>query len=724
MLSWLQFMGGWLLTVAALWLIGFLLSIQKHYRTLCRITEPFLTRFRTRCRKIHFERWAMFFLASSLVLVVLLTVFVPYTPPPNASQDVDTGIFEGLRLAYSVFEGDSADFREHISNGSIPAFLRTSLGFFAGALAIIIPISALATAITLLWNALPHHVPIFSQIWYVFSELEANSVRMARSIHQQRQEQQARGEEPDTCVFIFLRTRRNKADEKLLKDLQELNYHLYPLDEARFLHWKQRRKRELRFFFLSENTDENFERMNDFLEVIPQKDLFLPDPHAPADTFRQELYLLSETESAPMLIGHLRDILYEEIPVGEPNTNGIPEAKKEKVKLDVFRSTELVLLDRFRATSYDLLKERPLHGHVVDDKLNILVLGFGKIGREFFRAASHMGVIHNCTTSFTLCDIEIKDKLDRFRSQCPELENSVNFSYKKLDAETDQLEKLVGSTDYHYIVVALGDDERNIRVASRLKRFYRLLHWKRATRQSTCNQPQICVNIEDAIKHAYTEDLWTSKLSWDRSLHVFGGLDQVFTCKVLMPRDLWKAAHWLHRELSRPATPADAPPPAEADHWGEYERRSSIACAAHAACYAAKVGTPYLEKLARWDEVDYQSFIDTEHRRWMAYVRSEGMRKVSKKVVDEYFGPLKNRHADIQGKLTPCLVDTKDELQDLWNHLKGKERFDSTKRPFRQRDELLILNAKAIADGIETGHLPEKAICQRPIPAGQAQHTP
>jgi hypothetical protein len=40
------------------------------------------------------------------------------------------------------------------------------------------------TAAILLWNRLPHHVPIFSRNWYIFSELNPNSIRMAKSINE------------------------------------------------------------------------------------------------------------------------------------------------------------------------------------------------------------------------------------------------------------------------------------------------------------------------------------------------------------------------------------------------------------------------------------------------------------------------------------------------------------------------------------------------------------
>ena len=618
------------------------------------------------------ERISVLSLSLSLILVLVLRCYAEFR------CDSWDWLFIGIQTVFDVLEGDSCGFRTALS----------ALPVIPELLSCAVPALAVFTAARLLWHYLPHHVPWFKKEWYLFSELDANSVRMAKNL----------AREDRLC--IFLRTPRNKADTALLKELGDIHFFLYPGDEARLLLWPWRRGHILRFFFLSENTDENFQRMQDFLLTAGKKRLFKPRSIAlPDGQSQQELYLLSETESAPMLIDHLRGLLKNS---------------------DCLQHTELRLLDRFRATSYDLLQNVPLHEHIHDGKLHVLILGFGKIGREFFRAASHMGVIHGCKTEFTLCDLSIKQKLNAFLCQCPELRCSVTFRSMELDAETNQLDQLIRGRQFNYILVALGDDERNIRVTSRLKGHYRRLHWaceaqnKKRPQTASEVQPQICVNIEDSIKHSYTGCLWKAKFTGDKSLHIFGGLDQVFTQEVLMPQNLWKAAHWLHMELNR-----NSDGTLSTSGWGEYERRSSIACAAHAAYHTASVGPNYLEILSQWKNAQqedgrsgYDNLIDTEHRRWMAYVRSEGLRKAGLSLVDVYYDPKHGRHVDILGKLTPCLEDSADKLQAIWDQLSQDHESYTGKYSFRQRDELLILNSQIITDGIETGDFPDRAITE------------
>lgn len=622
------------------------------------------------------ERVILILLAACMVFVLSLSWWGAYLNP----NPEDFWLFSGIQAAFDILGGDSEVFR---TNAPFVPIVQ-SVPALPLILSCAVPLLTVAATLGLLWNYLPHHVPWGSKVWYLFSALDVNSVRLAKSLSD------------DRSLCIFLRTQRGETDPDLLAELQKINYFLYPQDESRFLLYPWRRKHRMRFFFLSDNSDENFSRMRSFLENVKQEQLFAPGRKPSNEEFGQELYLLAETESASMLIEYLRDMMCE---------NG--------QRLPVFASTELRLLDRYRSISCDLLRKQPLHRFISDGKLHVLVLGFGRVGQAFFRAACSQGMIYHCATEFTLCDQQIDSKLRVFLSQCPGLKNYVSIYSHKLDADTEQLEELAQGTDYHYIVVALGDDERDIRVASRLKQFYRTRHWEVLSRNEshTDTSPQICVHMEDAIKQDYTRKLWQTEKDWDHPLFVFGGPEYTFSREVLMPEKLWDAARWIHRQLNDMT--ANGPM-----QWSEYERRSSMACAAHAEYHVASICTGdsdeiYAEWLSGCTAEEQEELIDSEHRRWMVYVCSEGMRKADVSLVDAYFDEIGGRHVDTLGKLTPCLVKTKDELNDIWEHLKTNypEKYQG-KTPFRQRDTFLVKNAYIIAKGIETGEFPERAVIE------------
>lgn len=669
--------------LAVLLIVSALILYRKQQinRKVCSFMYRPMMWIRKKIRSVNWEKASLLVLSGSLFLVMSLTLAGIWGKAAIPEEGIDRGIFEALRVAFAVFEGDSADFRDHAS------FLPSCV---TGILAVLVPLSAIATAATLVWNYLPHHVPWFSHVWYIFSELDSNSIRLAKDICRKMEKS------GDTGVFIFMRTPRGKQEQDVLDELKDLNYFFYPKNEQQFFRWGWRGARILRLFFLTENTDENFNRMEDFLAAANQHELLRPRKLSfPDGQFQHEFYLLSETESAPMLIDHLRD--------------GLTRAKHRQV----FANTELRLLDRFRAVSYDLLREKPLWNYTKQNRLNILVLGFGRIGREFFRAACSAGILPGCTTEFTLCDQHICAKLNAFMTHCSELRQSVSFQPRKLDADSDALERLVQDGNYHYVVVALGDDERNIRVASRLRRYYRRCYWK----DRAANQPLICVNIEDSVKRHYTQALWKTDKTCADPLYVFGGLDQAFSKDVLMPEGLWAAARWVHRKLNQ--LPTDV-----THRWKEYERRSSVACAAHAQCYIAHIcksalSTDGSDMIARYDaelaklpETALSGIIDMEHRRWMAYVRSEGMQRADEKMVRDYFEDL-GTHVDTLGRLTPCLTDgeTMEDIQKLVDELREKYPPNGaghiSPRPFRQRDAFIVKNAAEIHQIIARNQSPD-----------------
>jgi len=70
--------------------------------------------------------------------------------------------------------------------------------------------------------------------------------------------------------------------------------------------------------------------------------------------------------------------------------------------------------------------------------------------------------------------------------------------------------------------------------------------------------------------------------------------------------------------------------------WNEYERRSSIACAVRALYLFNTVcdSDPAHEYSVPNNKELLNMHADVEHRRWMAYVRSEGLSKAGVELMD------------------------------------------------------------------------------------------
>lgn len=570
-------------------------------------------------------------------------------------------IFSSIETAFDVLSGNSEEFRGLGRDSILFCHLTIPLSFLT-------PIVAAGTIIQFLIQHRPRMM-WFGKEYFVFSVLNQHSVALAKSL-MKAHEQHTR------CVF--LRTSVDRADADAVSELRGMKCFLFNGTEADLL--KQRRilrKKELRFFFVSDRTEENFSSAEAFIDAVKNDALFPAQEKHPFnnEVFRQELYILAETESSPLLIDNLR--------------NKMMESGKRHA---VFQNAELRLLDRYRSIVYGLLDRKPIHSNIgADEEATVMILGMGHIGTEFLRAAASLAVYPDKKCHFILCDKNIFENKQAIEQKYPELLSNLDIYTDANDIERTQITQLLDNhlkrAEISYIVVALGDDERNIHAALALMRYYRRKKWN----QESCKVPVICVNLEDNLKSKYFETLLQNEQTQEFQFVVFGSDEETFSEKNLLPRNVWKAAREIHSKLSPPTF----------DVWTEYERRSSIACVYHAGCYLPSDGTDY----GKYVEQNHEKLIQTEHNRWMQYVRSEGMQKATLAEVETYFGKL-GRHVDIIGQLSPCLVDA-SELDDLHQKLK---KYDSNLSSFRKKDKTVIDQAKALQEIIKTGKVPDELI--------------
>ena len=546
-----------------------------------------------------------------------------------------------IKIVFQVLQGDNEAFLALVPEDC-------ALLGLVQVMSILTPVMTAGTVFVLLFRRFPW--PVLPP-WkcHIFSALDNHAMMLAKSLDQK-----------EKARFIFLRTRREDLSADTLMELQTLWSCCYPYGEIQLFrrHWSLL-LRPLSMYFLTENSEENFDRMEEFLKQA-KRHRFL---------FRwinkreyRELYLLSETASAPMLIDYLRDAY------------PLP-------------GTELRLLDRYRAASLHLMKTAPLYEARRDSPVRVLMLGMGQVGRSLYRTMASMGVIGKHQPEFHLCDQNINKILSNLKQQYPELETNLKPQSHKLDAEGSEMDNLLADNTFDYIVVALGDDERNLRVASALYRYYRKQYWI----DTQTHLPRICVNLEDEIKARSTGCIYPSDNlnPWEPGFTVFGTDQEVFSAEVLLPRGLWLAARKLHQLLN------DQEP---APNWCEYERRSSIAAVAHGAAHIASVLPQGQNELfdcnySKLANASIPALRSSEHLRWMNYVRSEGMSLAEEKIWNAYIGNL-GSHVDIRGQLSPCLVST-DKLDalyaDLSTYLSGK------KYSFQAQDELVVRNADLFA---------------------------
>ncbi len=621
-------------------------------------------------------------------------------PTEQVSVESGAGFLEKVGIA--VLGGISTVFR--VLEGEYEILYARFPGdkFWTWMLCVSIPTLMVATVILSILKGIPKPF-VWKKEYLVFSQAEENSIRLAEDmmfIEKPRKKGKAgeQGTEKKIVqkkkrnkdrIAIFLRTKADTLSPEEEALFKRMKARVYPYTEGDLLriHWGLPKKK-LRFFFLSANTDLNFSRMKAFLEDVEADSLFAASKEATLKNeeksiYQQELYLLSETDSAPMLIDRLRRSLCE-----KDNNN-------KYVRKTIFQHTDLRLLDRYRTVMYDLLQKKPLYDYEDGKTIRVLVLGLGRVGKAFFRSAASFSAMAGYETEFYIRDNNIDKQWHDLKLQYPEFGKDLMVDKGNLNVESEALISFLSKAIYKgkpftYIVLSLGDDERNIKVASSIARYYRHRLWKNESEQI----PLICVNLENEIKSDYVAEFFALD-EMKTMLHVFGSDVHTFSEKMLIKRNLWATARKLHAALKED----------NFAFWNEYERRSSVACVSHIPYHIEAMGAnltgtravPSFEELS----IDQQEQISTaEHIRWMHYSRSEGMQRISKttaKTIQEK----RKTHVDTDGRLTPCLIPA-NELDELYRFLYGdvqktnKQRKQEGKRPFRtfrENDRFVVGNA-------------------------------
>lgn len=324
---------------------------------------------------------------------------------------------------------------------------------------------------------------------------------------------------------------------------------------------------------------------------------------------------------------------------------------------------KVVLVDEVRDAVYEQLYEYPLYTNwkspdkdLKDERstLTLLIVGCGKAGREFLKAAVWCGQMLSVKLAVHVIDLEGNEIQDKMEEECPELlgdrcDYQISFHEGDIFGGRVLTElDAVGRADY--CMAALGDDELSIRAAVRMRR-----HFYAGTGQ---RQPFICAYVQSAAKKAAVRELSENtrnktSLLYDIVPFGCGGAyygnesDAAFVLEYL---GLGVQSHYfrLNRESD-----AEARRYAVQNFYEKQgNRRSSIANGMHIStklwemgygilrvpktgreleCYQKYVRpVQFSDVFTALTESEREAYYNLEHERWMAYVRTEGWRLASR----------------------------------------------------------------------------------------------
>lgn len=320
---------------------------------------------------------------------------------------------------------------------------------------------------------------------------------------------------------------------------------------------------------------------------------------------------------------------------------------------------KVVLVDEVRDAVYEQLYEYPLYmnqmktGGAKQNTLTLLIVGGGKAGCEFLKAAVWSGQMISYKLNIHLFDLEGTNLQERLEEECPEL-LAEGGSYQICIHEGDVFSSIMqneldalGQVDY--CVSALGDDERSIRAAVWMRRHF--------CAKTGYTKPFICAYVQSLAKKMAVSELSENtrrKTSLSYGIVPFGcgGVyygnesDAAFVLEYL---GLGVQSHYFR--LNRGSDAESRRYAVQNFYEKQGNRRSSIANGMHIStklwemgygilrvpekgeeleCYRRCVKpVDFAEILSSLSETERAAYYNLEHERWMAYVRTEGWRLAS-----------------------------------------------------------------------------------------------
>lgn len=402
---------------------------------------------------------------------------------------------------------------------------------------------------------------------YIFSEVNERSVALARSIKENREATKTQ----ITLVFTDVFEKNEEASFELMDQVKKLGAITFKNDMLVIDFNKHSKKTALSFFTIGEDQTENLNQTLKLVERYKERD-------------NTNVYFFSTNVQSEILLSAL-----------------------DKGKVKARRINEV------RSLINRVLYEKSEMFFGVDQKdeegkkhISALIVGMGQHGTEMVKALSWFCQMDGYSFEINAFD---RDSLaeDKFKAQAPALltpEYNININ-SGYDVDTDSFARGVSALDNtSYVFVALGDDDKNINAAVNLRMLFERLGKKPIIQAIVYNthQKNALQNIKNFKKQEYNIDF-------------IGDLETSYSEDVIVNSVLEAKALKVHLLYNNDPE----------EFWSyEYNYRSSTATAIHN-CAKEKYHVSGIDKpdSERSDE-ERTALEELEHRRWNAYMHSEG----------------------------------------------------------------------------------------------------
>lgn len=409
---------------------------------------------------------------------------------------------------------------------------------------------------------------------YIFSGVDDESVELGLSIKKKF----------NNCIIVFTNFKVNSSKmSELEKKIKKMDAIVFEKDILSLNFAFHSKNKNINLFLLGKDEDKN---IGYALSLINKYNI---KPNT-------RLYVLSNEIEGELLLN---------------------ATSKEAMKVRRIGSIRTMIYSILQESGEELFRTAILDDKSGDKLISVAIIGLGKYGGEMTRTLTWF-----CQMEGFRLEIDIYEKkCDAgivFTETCPELmdknhnnkfDDSGESQYRigihtGIDVETirfrEEIKKLENIT---YVFVALGDDEANIRTSIKLRMLFEQIGIK----------PRIQAIVENPEKKKSLVDI-RNYSNQPYNIEYVGSADEIYSYENIINSNLEREA--LERHLCWGK---------EDDFWKyEYNYRSSMASALHKRMKKF-CGIPGIEKTpSDRTEEEKQILRLMEHRRWNAYMRSEG----------------------------------------------------------------------------------------------------
>lgn len=435
---------------------------------------------------------------------------------------------------------------------------------------------------------------------YVFSELSERSLALAKSIVAENGKA--------LIIFSDVYEKDGKESFDLLEESKEIGAISLKSDMLSLNLKFRSAKSEISFFAIAEDESKNISQARSIVNNSLYRYLR-----------NTRFYVFSTSTEGELLISNLQSALFRE---REAVEEGVEGARKPSILLKRVNDMRSLIYRTLYDEGVQLFRNALPVGEG-ERLISALVLGTGSQGCEMIRALSWFCQMETQDVKYRVrihaFDRDKKAK-ERFAALCPEL-MSDEYNGVLVDGEaqyridihgdvdvdtTSFADKIKAIGDISYAFISLGSDELNVKVAVTLRTLFE--------RMQLSHKPIIQAVVYDSKNKKALEGA-KNAFGDAYDIDFVGDCDTLYSADVIIDSELEDAALEIHQRYGTPVH----------FFWAhEYNYNSSMASAIHNAV-RIKLGVPGADKAQNELSKEERDFIEVlEHRRWNAYMRSEG----------------------------------------------------------------------------------------------------